>query len=458
MIDQLVSGMPQPIPAKPASNDRQSAGSDSQDGGTETFGSLVSRAEQQQKKGDRDSRYDATDGREERPATGIAEAGARSPFELSVAVRKHPGSVDGRVRLPSLKDQLGNPDTTTTLDKDSISRLADKLKTTLKDAATKPEEPDVPAADELSPADELGLLLGLTSHKQPDGKTERKPVSGKDDDTDKKDGATAKEHIAKTEEASADHIVASTLAGHGHGQDAASDDQGRDRGAVRVVSADGRGRAVDIGLAKVTSEQTRDSDKPAAAQKVDTATVLEARRYLGFTQDTNATTLAHAVKADPGWTAALDAADRLDTATLGRTMTEVNTLKLQMNPENLGSMVASLRLKGEELTVELQVSTVEAYRHLSADHDDIVKALQDQGFTIDKVTVQLNAADRTDTGADRDMSRQGQMQREGQGGQSDFNNGRGGDRPGTTQQQDIARDVAPDDGAVGARHPGGVYL
>jgi hypothetical protein len=86
MIDQLVSGMPQPIPAKPASNDRQSAGSDSQDGGTETFGSLVSRAEQQQKKGDRDSRYDATDGREERPATGIAEAGARSPFELSVAV------------------------------------------------------------------------------------------------------------------------------------------------------------------------------------------------------------------------------------------------------------------------------------------------------------------------------------------------------------------------------------
>lgn len=454
MIDQLVSGMPQPMPAKSGSYDRQSSGSDRQDGDAETFGSLVSRAGQKQR-GDRNNGYDAAENPNEKPAIAASDPATKGPFDLSPTARKLPGIADGRVRLGGLKDQLATADAVRTPGNDGIVRHADKLATAVKADAVIAEEADATTADELSPADELGLLLGLTSRRQADGKTERKPASGKDDDTDKKDVAAAKEHVARAEDASGDKLVASALAGHR--QDAAGDDQGRDKGSVRVVSADGRGRAVDIGLAKITSEQSRESEKPAAAIKVETATVLEARRYLGFTQDTNATTLAHAAKADPSWTAALAAADRLDAGTLGNTVSEVNTLKLQMNPENLGSMVASLRLKGEELTVELQVSSVEAYRHLSADHDDIVKALQDQGFTIDKVTVQLNAADRTDTSADRDMSRQGQMQREGQGGQSDSSNGRGSDRPGTTRQE-IVRDVSADDSSVSARRPGGVYL
>src|SRR5690606_37256166 len=145
--------------------------------------------------------------------------------------------------------------------------------------------------------------------------------------------------------------------------------------------------------------------------------------------DGNATALANAAKADPTWSAALGAMQRADLATLGNTVTEVNTLKLQMNPVNLGAMVASLKLKGEELTVELRVDSIEAYRHLSADHDDIGKALQDQGFSIDKVTVQLNATDRTDAGADRDAARQGQARQEGQGGQPDRNGGRQDSQP-----------------------------
>jgi chemotaxis protein MotD len=237
--------------------------------------------------------------------------------------------------------------------------------------------------------------------------------------------------------------------------DAPAEGDDKNSGAVRVVSADGRGRAVEINLAKVTSEQSKDLDKSSTSPRIETATVLEARRYLGFTQDTNASVLANAAKADPGWSAALRAADRLDLVTLGNTVTEVNTLKLQMNPENLGNMVASLRLKGEELTVELQVSSVEAYRHLSADQDDIVKALQDQGFTIDKVTVQLNAAERTDTGTDRDLSRQGQ-QREDQGGRSDPGRGRDGERSRSGADPENRAPLA-DDSTAGAGRSGDIY-
>ena len=118
---------------------------------------------------------------------------------------------------------------------------------------------------------------------------------------------------------------------------------------------------------------------------------------------------------------------------------------------------------GEELTVELRVDSVEAYHHLSADHDDIVKALQDQGFSIDKVTVQLNATDRTDTGADRDMARQGQtgrdgqaQQREGQGGQSGRNDGRQDGQQRWTPGE--PRDNASGDGRTEPGRPGNIYL
>jgi len=201
--------------------------------------------------------------------------------------------------------------------------------------------------------------------------------------------------------------------------DPAADDKAAQNDVVRLVSANGRGRAVEIDIPAVPGETQRDAAKAATTPKVDTATVLEARRYLGFTPEPNATAIATAVKADPTWVEALQTTQGLDLSSLGNTRTEVNTLKLQMNPESLGNMVASLKLKGEELTVELRVDSVEAYQQLTADHDDIVKALQDQGFSIDKVTVQLNATDRTDAGADRDMARQGQAQRDAQSQQRD---------------------------------------
>ncbi len=195
---------------------------------------------------------------------------------------------------------------------------------------------------------------------------------------------------------------------------------GNDADVVHLVSNDGKGRQVDIELAKVAGG---DSAEPATSGKVDFVTVLDSRRYLGFSNDagaSNASALTNAIKAEPSWAQVIHGVN----TGANRTATEVNTLKLQMNPEHLGNMTASLRLKGDELSVEVRVDTVDAYRQLSSDHDSIVKALKDQGFSIDQVTIQLSPSARADggqngTGQQSNGSQQGNDQNLQQGGQGD---------------------------------------
>ena len=172
-----------------------------------------------------------------------------------------------------------------------------------------------------------------------------------------------------------------------------------------------------------TAGKSADDGMPAAAEthaekgKIETVNVLESRRYLGFSLDANTSNLASAIKGDTSWTQALQAAaDFYDRDTVK----EVNTLKLQLNPDKLGSMVASLALKGDELVVQVQVETAEAYRHLNADKDHIVKALQGHGFSIDQVTVQLSPSARQDGMQDPSSQQQqaGQNLKEGQGDSS----------------------------------------
>ncbi|MDO6962574.1 flagellar hook-length control protein FliK [Rhizobium alvei] len=153
------------------------------------------------------------------------------------------------------------------------------------------------------------------------------------------------------------------------------------------------------------------------ANTSDSIAVLEARRYLGFTTDVNANALAQAAKSDVSWNQALSALTS-DNPFDRQTVQEVNTLKLQMNPGDLGNMVASLSLKGDELTVQVQVETVEAYRQLSGDKDSILQALKDQGFSIDSVTVQLSQSAQNDADQSQDGRSQLGQDRQGQGEQS----------------------------------------
>ena len=64
-----------------------------------------------------------------------------------------------------------------------------------------------------------------------------------------------------------------------------------------------------------------------------------------------------------------------------------HVLKIELHPAELGAVAASLRLSGEQLSVELKPETVEAYRRLSADADSIAQSLKRLGLAVDSVSV-----------------------------------------------------------------------
>jgi chemotaxis protein MotD len=62
-------------------------------------------------------------------------------------------------------------------------------------------------------------------------------------------------------------------------------------------------------------------------------------------------------------------------------------LKIELHPAELGAVTASLRLAGQQLSIEIRPESQEAYHRLSADSETIVQSLQGLGFAVDKVTV-----------------------------------------------------------------------
>ncbi len=86
----------------------------------------------------------------------------------------------------------------------------------------------------------------------------------------------------------------------------------------------------------------------------------------------------------------------------------LQTLRIQLNPESLGQVTATMRLSGGELQVELKVQNADAYRQLSDDSSSIAKALRAHGFGVDQITVQHTG------GADRGNMNQQQGQNSSQ--------------------------------------------
>lgn len=84
----------------------------------------------------------------------------------------------------------------------------------------------------------------------------------------------------------------------------------------------------------------------------------------------------------------------------------VKSLRIQLNPAELGVVTAHLKTGGDTVTVELEVETADARDHLSSDADSIVKSLKAVGVDVDKVTVKLvdhgaQTADRGDAQSSR---------------------------------------------------------
>lgn len=226
----------------------------------------------------------------------------------------------------------------------------------------------------------------------------------------------------------------------------------------RIMRADGKGRDLDLSLSGSGDRATLRDANPTGP-KGEAVTVVEARRYIGLAQTSNAAAVTTAITQDPEWATSLSATSGIghEQAATGKV---VNTLKIQMNPIELGLVTATLRLHGDALVVSLQVETGEAYRQLNDDQDAIVRALRGQGFAVDQVSVQLSPVDRSANaqgGGDQQQQFSNQPQaredgrRSGGEGSGSFA-GQGGSR------EDNTTDNAPGLSGSQSHRPGGVYL
>ncbi|OED00422.1 MULTISPECIES: flagellar hook-length control protein FliK [unclassified Rhizobium] len=208
--------------------------------------------------------------------------------------------------------------------------------------------------------------------------------------------------------------TALTLPDDGKGADAAQ--------TFRLTRADGRGSALDLSISKSGDDVADVKVGAAAGGDAVAVTVLDSRRYLGLAANSNSALVAGTLAGDHEWSAAMQPGSALsNAANLTSTGKVVNTLKIQLRPDNLGDVTATMRLSGDQLSVDLKVQTSEAYRQLHADQSRMVDALRAQGYQVDNITVSMasNADQQSDSGRNSGSNQPQQ--------QSLFNQGQGGD-------------------------------
>ncbi|MBP1853132.1 flagellar hook-length control protein FliK [Rhizobium halophytocola] len=231
-------------------------------------------------------------------------------------------------------------------------------------------------------------------------------------------------------------------------------------------------------LATSPDGQPRDRDGAGASapgNSTPTVGVLESRRYIAPVSTSNVANLAAAMNGDRDWVNALRSG-AIDSATMPDTTGKVmNSLKLQLNPIDLGSVTATLKLTGDTLNVQLTVENSAAYRKLSDDHSEIVKSLRSQGYAVDSVQISISSTDRSGAGSNQMSGQQQGQQQAGQqqaGSQSFAGTpqGSGGGREGgfgASSNGNTQTGLTGDDGmaaalgeggAGGARGGSGVYL
>ncbi|MDX8511927.1 flagellar hook-length control protein FliK [Mesorhizobium captivum] len=140
--------------------------------------------------------------------------------------------------------------------------------------------------------------------------------------------------------------------------------------------------------------------------------------------------LVEAIASDDGVQQAFSSAS-VSSQTANSVAVPTHVLKIELHPSELGMVTASLRLSGEQLSIEMKPETHEAYRRLTADSGAIVKSLRGLGFEVDHVTIlqpsiAVHSASRADANSAPPMST-GRDQPSFQPGSSG-GNGAGGDR------------------------------
>lgn len=102
--------------------------------------------------------------------------------------------------------------------------------------------------------------------------------------------------------------------------------------------------------------------------------------------------IVDALSNDPGVRAyastALQAGDHVNQPKPG----PIHTLRIQLNPAELGSVIANLRAVGDQLEIEIKVDSGDAHRQLSSDAESIAKAMRSIGYDVERVTITQNPA------------------------------------------------------------------
>jgi chemotaxis protein MotD len=299
------------------------------------------------------------------------------------------------------------------------------------------------------PGDAAAVLQASAHHTL--AKTDDATAGKKDAKIEGVNAAKADAHVSDALAAVAPHANDTSLPG----TEGAEGVEGK---TFRISRADGRGQSMDM---QIGAEQPG-SEKSGKAS-VENVSVLDSRRYLGLMQNTNSANVTAALSGDKEWTQAMQPSSALSNAAeWTSTGKVVNTLKIQMNPLDLGLVTATMRLSGDALSVDLKVESGAAYRQLKEDHGKILEALRSQGYAVDNVTISMAPVERSDAGNQANSQGQSSQQslaQQGQGGEARERQNQ------TTQRTDGGFNGAGANGAEsapsvdgGRNSSGGVYL
>lgn len=170
------------------------------------------------------------------------------------------------------------------------------------------------------------------------------------------------------------------------------------RGEWKLEGAPGltSGERLRAALASLSQDGTAQRDGAEAVRPE--FTIVETRKFLGVaTGQTAVASIVNAVSENEQWSSMLREAAATAATTLNAAKNASNSLKIQLSPAELGTVTATLKMSGGNLSIELRVETIEAYRQLSTDQNGLVRALRGHGYDIDQVV--LHPPSATERGA-----------------------------------------------------------
>ncbi|NGO51699.1 flagellar hook-length control protein FliK [Allomesorhizobium camelthorni] len=232
---------------------------------------------------------------------------------------------------------------------------------------------------------------------------------------------------------------------------------------TRPVAAESAARLDPTAASAMIARDSLRESAPDAPSQAAHVTVLAQQNvpapaipFPGLT----AAPLLTAVAADGSWRE-LAAADSRGLPSQNAVVS-THSLKVQLHPAELGMVTASLRFAGEQLTVELQVESIEAQQRLNADADTIVRSLRALGLEVDRVTIQQSSVVQTSNArADANAGQNGQPAPDRQSfnaaGSGGGNGEAGGQHSGrdTSNGAQASQNIAP---GSADRAGGGLYI